>query len=108
MSHSNKTQFVKLANPYPAGCTHVSLSRARRLVEAKIAKWDAVGRLVMLFIPEVVTRKLRGEPICNVTKFSGKDALGKDRAVLPPSPEVLYRMLGSSRPVRPPLREASN
>lgn len=87
-----KAKWVKISNPREAGRTHVSLERARRFVRRGIARFDAAGRLEFLYDPAVMDRKLRGLPLNEVSVFCGCDAF-PDRAVLPPSAEVMARQL---------------
>lgn len=114
----SKQQAVKIANPRPNGPTHLSAAEARRCVARRIggrplARFDRIGRLEFLLDPVVVARRERKSPnaLVEVTSFAGTDALGKDRAVLPPSPEVLHRMMhhrAPIRPLRPPMHTEEN
>lgn len=98
-------QHVKIANPLPGGHTHMSMSHARRLVKRRDARFDEAGRVVLKRRSEqAASRVYRGASLL-VAQFDGMDAF-PDRAVMPPSPEVLARMCPPRAPLRPPMREA--
>jgi len=92
---------VRIFNPVSGGATRTSVRRALKFVKAGRAYFDGRGHLVF------VHHRSQHGPQLLVSNFSGCDAL-PERAVMPPSPEVLSRM-GTTRsrvggPVRPPLR----
>ena len=73
---SKAKRIVKISNPPVGSQTHVRLDRARRFINAGVAKFDSVGRLVFLFDSATIQRKLRGGSLdlVKVTEFSGVDA----------------------------------
>ncbi len=92
---------VRILNPMPGGSTHTSPARALRFIYARRAYADAVGNLVFLGVAKAKSRHSACLPV--VDRASGLDAF-PDRAVFPPSPEVLSRMAHKVAPLRPPVR----
>ena len=78
---------VKIRNPIPGGRDHTSLERARRFVEHKRAYFDGSGQLV--FHGRNIGRT-RGQVQVIDSRTARPDAF-PERAVLPPSPEVMRR-----------------
>ena len=109
MSKKAKSKKVKtlivIANP-TGPRTHVTRARAQIFIDAGVAKFDCVGRLVMLSTdPQVVARKLKGGSLnlVIVPEFDGMDAV-PGRPVLPPSSKARQRAYGG--PLRPPVATA--
>lgn len=101
----SQKQHVKIWNPAPEGRTHVSLNRAKRFVAEGVAKFDGVGRLVLLYDSATTLRKLNAKGplgINIVPQFCGLDAF-PGRAIMPPSPSVLRQMRSYRGPLVPPL-----
>lgn len=107
MSRKAKAKsVVAIVNPVGPQ-THVSRAKAQRYIDAKIAKFDTSGRLVLLRVdPAVVSRKLRAGPLSlvKVTEFSGPDAL-PESPVMPSWPTRSELVKRRHRgPVYPPLQ----
>lgn len=92
---------VKIANPVPGGATHTSYSRALRFIHNDRAHFDHLGQLV--FHGRNVGKTRAGFTVTD--RPGGADAF-PERAVLPPSAEVIAKMQHKSGlrvPLRPPL-----
>jgi hypothetical protein len=83
---------VRIANPVQGGSNYTSPLRAIRFIKARRAYLDATNRLV--FYGEIKGKTGAGLDV--VDRFSGLDAF-PERAVYPPSPEVLARMTSGSK-----------
>lgn len=88
---------IRILNPAPGGSAYTSYERALRFIKNGRAHFDNSGQLVFHGRSAGKSRTV----LDTVTQFSGLDAR-PDRAVLPPSPEVLARMT-SRGPLRPPM-----
>ena len=97
---------IKVVNPLNSNYTHLSKSHCDRLKRQGLGGFDKAGRFVhMPRKASAVASSPKHGPRLVVSAFSGFDAF-PDRAVFPPSPEVLAKMQhkpGIRSPLRPPL-----
>jgi hypothetical protein len=91
---------IRILNPMPGGSPYTSEERAERFVRNNRGYLDSCGHLV--FYGESAGKTRPGMPPV-LKSFSGVDAF-PDRAVFPPSGEVLQRMSPTRIPLRPPVR----
>jgi hypothetical protein len=98
---SQRKHRVKILNPMPGGSPRCTPDRAIRFVRTARAYLDSTDTLV--FYGESVGKTGAGLDV--VDRFSGVDAF-PDRAVYPPSGEVMAKFTSNRKPLRPPVQKA--